>query len=263
MARTGHNSYDRYAENKKELYEYLKELHNTGSLTCTDGKYTVDNSCAIMDIETGKWINSSSGCNKANSRSYVRFPLPTNEMFMCADYWFKVICDGLFNNETMLFDKMQDFVNGITVYGELPVKSYTSGCRKEKMYGPMHFDTVINHCNGDVTDNSSDNLEACTNFYNSAHSYIMRQLCKHFPNVSSYYIDNLGSKHYKMSIRISSIDIEQYNNCISDIKYKLKSRKIDSYYSYDYMLDFLKFICNKHNYNIDALTRPECIDYII
>lgn len=245
MGRVGHNEVGKYINNKEEFCKYMDELLDNGEICVRNNMYCIDILGIEMDINTGNFANTTSGVNKANRRSYIKIELPCNKSFMCANYWFKVYMDAQFFQDRC-WDKYSDWLNGITVYGLLPVKDYSCNrVRGEKMYGNINYDCVINHLNGNTEDNSTDNLEACTAYYNRAHANIMKDIHNMLPELSTVYINNLGKTSYSISFRIKSADIARYNEKIG---YKNKNKNCSCcYYDYEQLVGFIEFIGYKAN----------------
>lgn len=172
-----------------------------------NGGYVIEASngtiLGIMDVYSGTWVSSTSGNRKSNKRAYVNIPLDEHPTFMCAAYWFKVACDGIFQYERTSAEKLDKWINGI----ERSVLASDGIWVKECLPGE------INHINGDSLDNFSGNLEVTTRSLNLAHSRLMSETAYHFPHLINTEIDCQGKKMHSWvdGLGVNCKLIEEWN----------------------------------------------------
>ena len=206
------NKIEAMNKNKAMFCEIMEQSKKNGTLVQFNNMYILelDNKLIRMNIATGRYLGTAAGNNKANKRAYVDI-----NGYMCADYNFKVVCDGLFDES--LYSKYKLYRDGKKTY-----RLFTSAeCKKkgykvsDHMMGPCVDNTVVNHKDGDTENNLSDNLEVVTIGMNDAHGRLMAE-------IYTYYADTLISREYNaadkcymykcLGFSISCDDIERYNS---------------------------------------------------
>lgn len=239
--------------NKEKFCELMEQSKENGSLVKLNDMYILqlDNKLIKMDISTGRYLDTAAGENKANKRAYVNI-----NGYMCADYNFKVVCDGLFDES--LYSKYELYRDGKKTYRFFtPAECKKLGYNvKDHMMGPCVDNTVVNHMDGDTENNASENLEVVTIGMNDAHGRLMAE-------IYTYYADTLVSREYNVADKcymykclgfsISCDDIERYNKEHSKkpIKaFKDKKGEFNPRFTkeeIDNILKFLGILSNKKN----------------
>ena len=247
------NKIEAMNKNKAMFCEIMEQSKKNGTLVQFNNMYILelDNKLIRMNIATGRYLGTAAGNNKANKRAYVDI-----NGYMCADYNFKVVCDGLFDES--LYSKYKLYRDGKKTY-----RLFTSAeCKKkgykvsDHMMGPCVDNTVVNHKDGDTENNLSDNLEVVTIGMNDAHGRLMAE-------IYTYYADTLISREYNaadkcymykcLGFSISCDDIERYNsiNTKHPIKaFKDKKGEFTPRFTKDEIDNILKFLgieSNKKN----------------
>lgn len=231
--------------NKEKFCELMEQSKELGKLIETSDLYVLEleNKTIKMDKHLGRYLDTTAGQNKANKRSYV----PING-YMCADYNFKVVCDGLFNSS--LYNKYDLYKNGKPTYRlftqtECKERGYKLS---ERVMGPCVDNTVVNHKDGNTENNISENLEVVTDGMNNVHGRLMAEIYE-------YYADTLISREYNavdkcymhkcLGFSISCADIERYNKEHSKKPIKAfrdKKGEFNSRFSKDEIDSILKFL---------------------
>lgn len=247
------NKVEAMNNNKAMFCELMEQSKELGNLVETDDLYVLalENKTIKMDKQSGRYLDTAAGENKANKRAYVNI-----NGYMCADYNFKVVCGGLF--EESMYSKYKLYRDGKKTY-----RFFTSAECKEKGYkvsdhmmGPCIDNTVVNHMDGDTENNTSDNLEVVTIGMNDAHGRLMAE-------IYAYYADILVSREYNVADKcymykclgfsISCDDIERYNKEHSKKPiraFKDKKGEFNPRFSKDEIDSILKFLgieSNKKN----------------
>lgn len=238
--------------NKEKFCELMEQSKELGKLVETDELYVLEleNKTIKMDKHLGRYLDTTAGQNKANKRSYV----PING-YMCTDYNFKVVCDGLFNSS--LYNKYDLYRNGKKTYRLFtPAECKEKGYKlSEHMMGPCVDNTVVNHKDGNTENNTSENLEVVTDCMNSVHARLMAEIYE-------YYADTLISREYNavdkcymykcLGFSISCDDIERYNKEHSKKPihaFKDKKGEFNSRFNKEEIDDILKFLRITTNQN--------------
>ena len=210
--------------NKSELCSYMEDSAKQGKLIkgTINGKdaYILvvnENNIICMEIEKGGFIYTDAGTNKSNKRQYINLPLPRNNKFMCNNYSFRVICDGLLNDDYIHKDRYIAYRDGIETERKYTKKEcYYRGIEYDKdspVYTIDYLPSVINHINGDTEDNTDTNLEVVSKAMNSAHSRLMSEIAYHRPELIITEIDCQGNKMHRFAdkIGISCKQISSWN----------------------------------------------------
>lgn len=205
------NKIEAMNNNKTMFCELMEQSKENGSLVQFNNMYILqlDNKLIKMDIATGRYLDTNAGQSKSNKRAYVDI-----NGYMCADYNFKVVCDGLF--EESLYNKYKLYRDGKETYRFFtPAECKKLGYNvKDHMMGPCVDNTVVNHMDGDTENNTSENLEVVTIAMNNVHGRLMAEIYAHYADtlVSREY--NVVDKCYMykcLGFSISCDDIERYN----------------------------------------------------
>lgn len=215
----------REAKNREALCELMEEAYDNGLLVeaSTEDAGSVyvlldenEDAVAVLNKNSGEFMFTKAGAKKSNKRQYVSLPLPTNKSFMCSNYTFRVIAEGLLSNKSEHKERYDRFKNGISVY-----RAYTrEECKEEGLdysegwMGP-HVDACdINHINGDTTDNRDCNLETDTKAMNMAHARFMAEVHAYYPDLISEEIDCQGNKMHQWTddVGVSCSQIRAWND---------------------------------------------------
>ena len=247
------NKTDAMNNNKAMFCELMEQSKENGNLVKFDNMYILqlDSKLIKMDISTGRYLDTNAGNNKANKRAHVNI-----NGYMCADYNFKVVCDGLF--EESLYSKYKLYRDGKKTYRLFtPAECKKLGYKvSDHMIGPCVDNTVVNHKDGDTENNTSDNLEVVTIGMNDAHGRLMAE-------IYTYYADTLVSREYNVADKcymykclgfsISCNDIERYNSINTKhpiLAFKDKKEEFRPRFTkeeIDNILEFLGIESNKKN----------------
>lgn len=193
----------KYKTNIKSLIDTLIEAYNNGNLF-EDANHIFltneeDTLLVGLNKEDGSFINSRSGADKSNRRSYVSLNIydeDTDEYrsYMLNNYLFYVVARAILDDDT---DTLNNLLSG----------------------------WEINHINGDSLDNRLLNLEVVPGYLNKAHSRLMYEINNYFPDaVEIIGTDCNGNRMHRfcgtMSEGISCKEIQEYNKCTKDDKIK-------------------------------------------
>lgn len=195
----------KYKENIKSLINRLIDAYNNdnlfedaNSIYLTDGE---DNLLVGLSKSDGKFINSKSGADKSNRRSYIALDIYDEDKdeyrcYMLNNYLFYIVSRAILDDDT---DTLNHLISG----------------------------WEINHINGDSLDNGPENLEVVPGYLNKAHSRLMYEINNYFPDaVEIIGTDCNGNRMHRfcgtMSEGISCKEIQAYNKCAEN---KIKAYK--------------------------------------
>lgn len=216
----------REAKNRAALCEMLEQANEDGRLVeaSTEDAGSVyvlldeneEEALVVLNKTTGEFMFTQAGKNKSNKRQYVSLPLPTNKSFMCSNYTFRVIAEGLLSSNNRHQERYEKFKNGISVY-----RAFTrEECKEQGLdysegwMGPCVDTCDINHINGDTTDNRDENLEADTKGMNLAHARFMSEVKYHYSELIETNIDCQGNdmNRWADGIGVSCSQIRDWNS---------------------------------------------------
>lgn len=218
------NSQGREATNRKALCFFMKEAYDNGLLVVASTEdagsvYVLldenEEAVAVLDKNSGEFMFTKAGAKKSNKRQYVSMPLPTNKSFMCSNYTFRIVAEGLLSNKPEHKSRYKEFKEGRYVY-----RTYTKEeCKEmgfdpsEGMMGPAYDVCDINHINGDTTDNRDENLEVDTKAMNMAHARFMAEVKVYYPELIETEVDCQGNSMNKWvdKIGITCKQIRDWN----------------------------------------------------
>ena len=214
------NTKGREMKNREALCEMMEQANANGELVDTGSVYALLDSnkqpVVALDKATGEFLNTQAGKNKSNKRQYVSLPLICNKSYMCSNYTFRVITEGLLSNKPKHVNRYKEFKEGREVY-----RLYTKEeCiaegfdPSEGMMGPAVDICDINHINGDTTDNRDCNLEVDTKGMNLAHARFMSEVKYHYPDLIETSIDCQGNdmNRWADGIGVSCSQIRDWNS---------------------------------------------------
>lgn len=232
------NNKGREAKNRAALCEMLEQAYDEGRLievsTEDSGEVYVlmndeEQAVVALDKNSGGFMFTQAGKHKSNKRQYVSLPLPTNNSFMCSNYTFRVIAEGLLSSNSKHQERYHLFKNGKETY-----RAYTrEECKKEGLdysegwMGPMVDVCDINHINGDTTDNRDVNLEVDTKGMNLAHARFMSEVKYHYPDLIETSTDCQGNdmNRWADGIGVSCSQIREWNSKYKDTIKAFKDKK--------------------------------------
>lgn len=251
-------------KNKSELCNYMESCLEQGKLIkgTIDGKdvyMLVANKHNIicMEIHSGKFIYTDAGISKSNKRQYINLPLQSNSKFMCNNYSFRVICDGLLNDDYIHKDRYIAYRDGIETEREYTKKEcYYRGIEYDKdspVYTIDYLPSVINHINGDTEDNTDTNLEVVSKAMNSAHSRLMSEIAYHRPELIITETDCQGNKMHRFvdKIGISCKQISNWNTRNKDClirPFKNKDGEWQSHFTLEEINNMLEYFESTRKY---------------
>jgi hypothetical protein len=186
--------------NRASLCEMLETAYNNNELVDTGSVYCLLDSnrqpVVELDKATGEFLHTQAGKNKSNKRQYVSLPLVCNKSYMCSNYTFRVIVEGLLSNNNKHQERYKEFKEGRYAYRlytkeECIEKGFNP---KEGMMGPAYDPTDINHINGNSLDNRDCNIEVDTKAMNMAHARFMAEVHQYYPELVSEDTDCQGNK---------------------------------------------------------------------
>lgn len=180
------NKKDSEKQNRELFCSLMEESLKNGKIFSTDDMYVLqcDGYTVEMNKFTGRYLNTTAGKHKGNRRAYVCI-----EGFMCPDYTFKIVADGLLNQS--LHEKYLLFRDGRQEWRMYTPEEQKAWCKEsgtklargERMYGPITTIYVINHIDGRTDNNTTENLELVTPGMNAAHSRLMAEIYVYHPEL--------------------------------------------------------------------------------
>lgn len=220
------NTKGREMQNRAALCEMLETAYDEGRLmevsTENAGNVYVlldeneEEAVVALDKNSGEFLFTNAGKNKSNKRQYVSLPLPTNKSYMCSNYTFRIIAEGLLSSNSKHQSRYKEFKEGRYVY-----RIYTKEeCIEqgfdpsEGMMGPAYDVCDINHINGDTTDNRDCNIEVDTKGMNLAHARFMSEVKYHYPDLIETSIDCQGNdmNRWADGVGVSCQQIRAWNS---------------------------------------------------
>lgn len=209
--------------------KFLRFAQYNGQKLGSDQSIVVKFDNYYFSVTDGMWLTPSGiedvlfewNSSKSNNRRYKKITFGDVEI-MVPDYWLTLAISvklGLKPQSDLdnwlygleVYRRLTSYKEAIEVMPNITKAEVKSGC-----FGKVYETAEINHKNGDTWDSRPENLEVTTTGLNKAHSRLLSEINKYFPDIVEITgkdcQGNISHRFVNPENRISCEDILKYNN---------------------------------------------------